>query len=380
MRSNLKSQSPMGAQIGYQGIARLLRERIVKGRWQAGQRLPTHRELEEEFRTSSVTVQNALNLLQKHEFVRTAGRQGSFVTDHPPHLYTYGIVFPPIETRYFNALRSAARVVFNSGSRRLRVYESVANQPAHPKNLKVLDDVAHHRVAGLVMTWACHEFLDSLLYNPKCDVPRVSLHDPTVRSGMPLVILDYEAFFDRAVERLAAEGRRKIACIGIGSDGAPFVESHAALKRRGLEIRRYWHLSVAPNCYPAARTGTHLLMSLAPADRPDAFIIADDNLTEHAQAGLIDAGINVPQDLSIITHCNWPEPPVSIFPMTRLGFDITAMMRTCADLIDHQRRGMTPPERVIVKPLSEEEINVESDPGSSTAHLTNIPASMAGVE
>src|SRR3954451_1170000 len=98
VRSKPRSKTPTGAEIGYQGIARLLRERIVKGRWQAGQRLPTHRELEEEFRTSSVTVQNAVNLLKKHEFVRTAGRQGSFVPDPPPHLYPYGIVFPPIET------------------------------------------------------------------------------------------------------------------------------------------------------------------------------------------------------------------------------------------------------------------------------------------
>jgi DNA-binding GntR family transcriptional regulator len=120
VRSKPKSKVPVGAQIGYQGIARLLRERIVNGRWQAGQRLPTHRELEAEFRTSSVTVQNALSLLQEHEFVRAAGRHGSFVTDHPPHLHTYGLVFPQIETRYFNALRSAARVVFNSESRRLR--------------------------------------------------------------------------------------------------------------------------------------------------------------------------------------------------------------------------------------------------------------------
>jgi DNA-binding LacI/PurR family transcriptional regulator len=171
---------------------------------------------------------------------------------------------------------------------------------------------------------------------------------------------------------LAAEGRRKIACIGIGTDGTDFVESHNALKRRGLEIRRYWHLSVGPNCYPAARTATHLLMSLAPADRPDAFIIADDNLAEHAQAGLIDAGIKAPKHLSIITHCNWPEPPASIFPLTRLGFDITAMMRTCADLIDRQRRGVKPPERVIIKPLFEEEIAArltDSSANTSTSYV-----------
>lgn len=127
------------------------------------------------------------------------------------------------------------------------------------------------------------------------------------------------------------------------------------MARHGLEYRRYWDLNVGPACYSAARTATHLLMSLAPADRPDGLVIADDNLVEHTQAGLIDAGVRVPQDLGIIAYCNWPEPPAAIFPLTRLGFDMSALMRTCTSLIDRMRRGATAPERVQMKPVFEEE-------------------------
>ena len=381
VRSSPKSKIPMGAQLGYEGIAQLLRERIVSGRWRAGQRLPTHRELEAEFRTTSVTVQSALSLLQEHEFVRAAGRLGSFVTDHPPHLHTYGLFFPSmdVEPRYFPRLAlAAARVVFNSESRRLRWYDT-SDQTGDPKNLRVCDDLNHHRVAGMVLTWIGGKVDDTPLYSPDCDVPRVALHKTPAGCGVPSVLVDFEAFFERAVERLAAEGRRKIACITVGNSDTDCVESRSALKRHGLEYRRYWHLNVGHLCYAAARTTTHLLMSLAPADRPDAFIIADDNLVEHAQAGLIDAGIKVPQDFEhIIAHCNWPEPPAAIFPLTRLGFDTTAMMRTCADLIDQQRRGVTPPELVMIKPVFEEEINAGSAVGSRVPQFTTIPALVAG--
>ena len=219
------------------------------------------------------------------------------------------------------------------------MYESVSSDTIRSAISELLDDVAHHRVAGVVMTWSGSGFSDSPLYNPDSDVPRVALHPELAHSAVPSVNVDYEAFFDRAVERLAAEGRRKIACIAVGNDEDDYVEARDALHRRGLEYRRYWHLHVGPLCNAAARTATHLLMSLAPADRPDALIIADDNLVEHAQAGLINAGVKVPQDVTIVAHCNWPEPPAAIFPLTRLGFDMTELMRTCTRLIDQQRLG-----------------------------------------
>src|SRR5947207_12642589 len=121
----------------------------------------------------------------------------------------------PVEYRYFLALLSGARVVFDSESRRLRVYESVLNKPTDPKNLRLIDDVAHHRMAGVVMTWADSEFGGSPLYSPDCDVPRVALQQSAAGSGIPMVLVDHEAFFARAVERLAAQGRRKIASIAI---------------------------------------------------------------------------------------------------------------------------------------------------------------------
>src|SRR5207244_2676807 len=126
------------------------------------------------------------------------------------------------------------------------------------------------------------------------------------------------------------------------------------LHQRGLECRPYWHHQLG-GLYEAARSVAHLLMSLAPEDRPDGLIISDDNLVEHAQAGLADAGVRIPDELDVVAHCNWPEPPASVLPVTRLGFDNIAVMRTCTRLIDEQRSGRPTPHNITVNPMFEEE-------------------------
>jgi DNA-binding LacI/PurR family transcriptional regulator len=97
------------------------------------------------------------------------------------------------------------------------------------------------------------------------------------------------------------------------------------------------------------------------ANRPDALIITDDNLVEHAQAGLIAAGIRVPDQVEVVEHCNFPWPP-SVLGTKRLGFDSHAILRACIDLIDRQRRNETVPGMTLVPAIFEEELAVPAAP------------------
>ena len=69
----------MGAQIGYQGIARLLRERIVNGRWQAGQRLPTHRDLAWHLKVTVGTVTRAYAEAERRGLIAGEVGRGTYV-------------------------------------------------------------------------------------------------------------------------------------------------------------------------------------------------------------------------------------------------------------------------------------------------------------
>ena len=78
-------------------------------------------------------------------------------------------------------------------------------------------------------------------------------------------------------------------------------------------------------------------------DRPNGLIITDDNLVEDAVAGLVAEGVEVPVDLEVVAHCNFPWPPLKTYPFRRLGPDVRGMLLACIDAIDKARRGEPAP-------------------------------------
>jgi DNA-binding LacI/PurR family transcriptional regulator len=348
-----------------------LRRRILRGELPPGSRLPSRLTLTRQFNSAIPTVQDAVQCLVRDGFVETQGTRGTYVAEHPPHLCTYGLVLPRLraETRFFGAIRAAARDVFNSESRRLRLFSPETARVDDPVAGELNDDVAHHRLAGVIVTWPNSELAGSPLFSADCDVPRVVIGGASRPDGhavTPAVVLNIQTFFERAMDRLIARGRRKIAHLRLAAHDQknPLI---LMLQQRGLEYRPYWHQRLGGSLYEAARGVAHLIMSLAPADRPDGLIVSDDNLVEHAQAGLADAGVRVPDEVDVIAHCNWPEPPASVLPVTRLGFDSIAVMRTCTRLIDEQRGGRATPQKISVDPVFEEELAAAAASFAATA-------------
>ena len=72
------SASPLYAQV-----ADALRERIVKGVWPIGTRMPTLPELAEEFGVGLITVRQAVQLLKNEKLVAPEQGRGTFVRDKP---------------------------------------------------------------------------------------------------------------------------------------------------------------------------------------------------------------------------------------------------------------------------------------------------------
>src|SRR5690242_17598189 len=102
-----------------------LKRRIIQGELLPGSRLPSQRRLTVEFDTAIPTVHGAVQCLVRDGFLEIDSTRGMFVARTPPHLCSYALVFPRlfVDTRFFRALHSAARVVFDSESKRLRLHE-----------------------------------------------------------------------------------------------------------------------------------------------------------------------------------------------------------------------------------------------------------------
>jgi GntR family transcriptional regulator len=68
----------------YAQLADLFRQRIARGTWNAGTRLPSLDELTKEFGVARVTVRQAVDLLERDGLLSAQQGRGTFVTGRPP--------------------------------------------------------------------------------------------------------------------------------------------------------------------------------------------------------------------------------------------------------------------------------------------------------
>ena len=171
-------------------------------------------------------------------------------------------------------------------------------------------------------------------------VPRVAITGSANLPGVQAVELDSRSWIDNALDELAAQGRRRVAMMAGGSYALVHRDYFLqALHQRGLTTRPYWTQSLDLSLPETANPCAQLLMHSRQTEPFDALLIADDNLVEHATAGIVAAGVNVPEEVAVVAHCNFPWPTPSTLPLKRLGFDAHALMKTCLDLIDRGRQG-----------------------------------------
>ena len=336
-----------------------LRQEIRRGVYAPGTRLPTRAELQQRYNTTPVTVQKALDRMTADGFIRSAGRNGTFVVDHPPCLANYAVVYPlhldsqHREVTFWRVLANLAKRNPYGPQRRFTIYTDLNGHVDEPDYRRLRHDVHARKLAGILFASSPHLLFKTPLLAEimaQAELPRVAFMSHATYPGIPVVTSGDGSYLDQALDFFRDQGRRRLAVIGTAqTDGGgglmPFeAELVATAAKRGIEVRPYWvqamHSSLASRTRPLAQ----LLMQGAPEDRPDALLILDDSLVEAATAGVADAGLTGTDDVTIVGHANFPEPPFAAVPITRLGFDVEDVLANCLDVMDRQRRGEAVPE------------------------------------
>lgn len=341
-----------------------LREKIVMGTLRPGNRLPLRSEIERRFGASVATVQAAMNRLIEDGFIRAQGRSGTFVADFPPHLCHYGLAFlqpptsPQVRSRFWLALSNTARNLDREKQRKSEIYVGVDSHSDTEVNQKLLRDMREQRLAGVII--ACTGDAEALELSPILDSPATPIvvidNDPTKSHGMNLICLDMRSMIDRALDAFAARGRRRVALLTMtGMTPGHLEHFHVGLAKRALTTRPYWTQCVGWPEVNWASNAVHAMMHAEQKTRPDALLIFDDNLVEHAAAGLLAAGIRVPDQLDVIAHGNLPWPAPSALPFRNLGFDARSALRLAIENIDLQRAGKAAPKLSLVSAVFEDQ-------------------------
>lgn len=376
-----KSNSPLRrGRSGYREIADALRREILNGTVKPGQLFPTRQRLQERFRTTKVTIQSALDVLAEEGFVRAEGRRGTFVQSHPPHLHDYALVFPDepcapgmgLWSRFYAGLVNQAASLSQRDNRRVIPFYGMDNGVNAPEYPRLLKRVQSHRLAGII----CASPLFRLEGTPVLDqpgIPRVMFATSQTIPRVPLISLE-GSFWPKALDYLAARGRKRIATVTITTHYAEHVSKVRNLvSARGMTLHPCGFMPFDGTVLDGARAYVQLLMQARPEDRPDGLIVSDDNFVEHATAGLIAAGVRVGEELDVVAHCNFPWAGPTMLPLKRLGFDSRTVLQTCIELIDRQRRGETVPPMTTVEAKFEEELQSMTDRGRMAP-----PAAMEG--
>jgi len=343
-------------------VIETLRKEILGGTLRPQTKLPSQIEIAQRFKVSSVTAHMAVARLAREGFLYSRKRHGTFVTEKPPHLNNYALVFwnDPAAyqgrqwSRYYTALTEEAIRIQQCEGRRMLLFHGIDQHVDSDDRQRLMSYIESKRLGGIIFANS-PQLLTGTPILEQPGIARVALMSQCA-FDMPAVASDYVMWFTKAFDYLVSQGRKRIAVIMIGTYRTTDELLTELTKPRGITMPSRWRHTVSSGNFQAARNLIELLMHNRPEERPDGLIIADDNLVEHCMAGLVLAGVRVPDDVAVVAHCSFPYPPPSVLPVKRLGYDIGEMLRTCIDVIDRQRRGETVPRETVLPALFEEEL------------------------
>ncbi len=364
-------------------VVRALRTNILNGHWSPGSQLPARLELLNSLKTTPVTLHHSVQKLVNDGFLRTAAGSGTFVSELPPHLNTYAVVFiyDPANwrdkenwSRYYQSMTQAAVRIQQETGKRLLMFHGLDQHADSEDRMRLITHIERERLAGLIFTNHPYTFEGTPILDAP-GIPRVAMmSEPDAKlPHVPAVSFDGNMWVTKALDHLAAQGRRRVALIdfGMGPDFSARVQ--AGLAARGMVSHRRWHQFVSLRNSEGASNAVELLMN--DRERPDALLVEDDNFVEQAVAGLVAAGVKVPDEVAVVGHANFPVAPSKMLPMRLLGYDANLMMRTAVALIDRQRAGEQVLRETKLPALWEEEISGQWAVGSRQQSKVSIQKS-----
>jgi DNA-binding LacI/PurR family transcriptional regulator len=360
--------SPLGpeqnADPKYQRIYEHFRDQIVAGKLLPGAALPTHMEIRDQFLAGPMTVQRALTRLANDGFTTARRGAGTRVSDHPPHLCRYALVFPSLPassqhlSRFYQVLSDEAARLDPQGARRVICFWGVDGHIDSEDQQRLEYEVRSRRLAGVIFASNPIALTGSAILSEP-GTPRIALMSGSSRSDVATLQLDNMALIDKSIEYLRSQGRRRVALLMPPDHtwSSPFVvRLMETIAQAGMETRPYWIGRVSLQTPVGAHDYIHLLFQPHQKDRPDALFITDDNLTEPALAGLAAAGMTMPMPLTVVTHCNFPDPISQVLPAYRVGYDMRQVLWHCIARLDEIARTGTGGGTQVLGPVTETEM------------------------
>jgi len=343
------------------GIIAEFRQRLAEGRWKPGERIPAEADLAVQFGVCRATINKILKELEREKLLWAGPGRGRFVSDRQTHRRT-GVIevvvaeahmlAQPAFVRLADAISSAAA----QAGYHFRVAQLNGFEFADVDQwLRVVDP---DQIDGcIIITQAIQlEVAEALASR----VPVVWFHHTTRGPRLAGVRYDWLGGAFTAARHLIELGHRHLGLVAADEKFVAASQQVAGVRvaLQNLVANREGVLEVATARVYREEEGyrmTHEL--LARPVRPTAIVCASDDFAPGVFKALAEAGLRVPDDMSVISWNDTLRPEECPVPMTTMRMDCEGSGRAAAESL---LRMIQNPEQAVATVESSMELVVRS--------------------
>ncbi len=343
-----------GSQPKYQQLRDYVISQIQSGALEAGAALPSENRLASMMNLARSTVRQALSGLEQDGLVKRIHGKGTFVCDEAPSQFNqaqdlFALILPETETAFYPALQrsfeSAAAVLHNQ----VVVCNSHNDVDKQASAILQLIDL---RVAGvaIVPTTVTATPAFHIRQLQKHDIPVVCCSRSVPGTRAPLLGIPFEAVGQLAGEHIRQAGHRRVAFVSTSRSTATTAYEQGLQKSLGksIPVESFVSSSTRPTNYKqvAAECNAWIDRVYAGGRGPTAIFCGFDSLAESLYMLLVQRGLRVPQDVSLVGFGGTRRGGGLSAHLSSVTIDEVGMGRQAIDLLAHMRRGAFPIETV----------------------------------
>ncbi len=320
----------------YRQIADALREKIVNGELKCGDKLPTENQLSEMFNTSRMTLRKGLQILEEQQLIVQKHGVGAFVT-HEMGYRRFRIAIMEIaapNSEYGVAMISELMHELSANNDCDFIFLRTRDVPAE----QLMREFQQQKCDGLiaiappppVRKRICGSMFDNI------PVIVVGSDCPELRKAGRFVVDISPGAIGQALDYLQEQGHRKIAYLSAACEDVSLVSRNREFLKLARQHKlhvgeNYYRAEVVPSWYDAARNNAYELCKAA--DRPTAILCPGSLFAYGAWQGIMDAGLRIPEDISIIgfdcsKHAN-PHLSTLVQPMQDMASTAAEQLLSC---------------------------------------------------
>ena len=298
-------------------LAKVLREQLISGKFGPGDRLPTHRQLMEQFDVGYSVANRAMEILAREGLIQRQHGQGSFVSekvsDDPraSRMDSLALVLGYSQWSFYPSLFQGS----DAAAGQLH-YQTIVCETKNDVTLQalVLMQLIDKRVAGIALVPTTDpetpDFQVRLCQD--CGIPVVLLHRGVKGASAPLIALPYEEIGYRAGKASVEQGHRRVVCV-FACEHYVGTEQYEAGLRRALaecgddecELTIYCSgkrpIPITPEHERFLAEMLEGMLAQPAGQRPTAIVAFADDDAEWIYMRLMQMGVRVPDEMSLIT-------------------------------------------------------------------------------